>query len=488
MSQSLFDRVLKRVVDQAMSEITGVHAQWNPQPAPCEHGLWSWVRIVEPRPGLMVIGIDGELALVLASRCHDRERTSRDDARDLQAELINRIASHLAEDMLGGSGTVLLGTPRTGQGVPDLTVGIWEERQFLVEGRWMAVFVQGDDLIQAPIRAAVNAQATARMPDAAAPPHPPAAMHFVPMQAGRAPTPDHMPLRIGHFRIIDYLGTGGMGVVYKAYHHTLGRLVALKVIRPELAGDQEFIVRFLREGRAAAAIDHPNVLPVLDAGFDDGHLYLAMHFAAGGDVASLLERHGPLPEARALLIMRDGLSGVQAIAAGGLVHRDIKPANILLDADGQPRLADLGLARSLIVPSGLSQPGVPLGTPVFMAPEQARAEAVDVRCDIYGVGATLYAMLTGKLPFDGDSPYDIAAHVMYAPVPDPRTVRADLHEDTAFLVMKAMAKDPAQRFQTPLEFRTAVERALANHDQPPPPARNFWLRKLFGGGTDQAKT
>jgi hypothetical protein len=484
MSPSLFDQVLQRVVEQAMSEIAGVHARGNPHPARLEHGLWSWVRIVEPRPGVMVIGIDGELALALAGRSHDRERTSRDDTRDLQAELINRIASHLAEEMLGGFGTVLLGTPRTGQGVPDLTVGTWEERRFLVEGRSLAVFVQGDDLVQAPIRAAVNAQATARMP-AAAPPFPPAAMHFVPVQAARAPTPDHMPLRIGHFRVIDYLGTGGMGVVYKAYHHTLGRLVALKVIRPELAGDQEFIVRFLREGRAAAAIDHPNVLPVLDAGFDDGHLYLAMHFAAGGDVASLLERHGPLPEARALLIMRDCLRGIQAIAAGGLVHRDIKPANILLDADGQPRLADLGLARSLIVPSGLSQPGVPLGTPVFMAPEQARAEKVDVRCDIYGVGSTLYCMLTGKVPFDGDSPYDIAAHVMYAPVPDPRTVRADLHQDTALLVMQAMAKDPAQRFQTPQEFRIAIERALANHEHPPPPPRNFWLRKLFGSGTPE---
>jgi hypothetical protein len=496
MSESLFDQVLSRVLEQTLRLMAGMKPEPSaPQPMHPIRSAWSWVKIVDPRPAMVVIGMDIDLAGELARMCLGDTGGihASGEIRDAQAELTNVVAGRLAQELLGRFGLVTLGIPRTGRGMPNLQDGTWTPRHFQVGGRWLSIFTQGRDLLDAqPARPSgrlstpINDLSTVvvpRDPNDIVPVHATPDQHFTPIQIARSPTPDGMPVRIGHYRIIDHLGAGGMGVVYKAHHDTLDRLVALKVMRPDLANDQSFMDRFLREGRASATIDHPNVVPVYDAGFEEGQLYMAMRFVPGGDLATLLHRGGPLPEERSLLLLLRCLEGLQAIADAHMIHRDIKPANILLEANGMPRLADLGLARSL-VQAQLSQPGAPQGTPAFMSPEQARAlRNIDIRCDIYSLGVTLYCMVTGQPPFHGESPYDVVAKVLYHPVPDPRWIRKDLHDDTAEMCMKAMAKEPDDRFQTPQDFQRAVETVMQAHrglGEPKSPApNNYWLRKLF---------
>jgi serine/threonine protein kinase len=355
----------------------------------------------------------------------------------------------------------------------------------------MAVFISGEALTSPNTAVHLHAVSTIPMPNKAFhSAEDSSENNFVPIQGSSKVVQDTGPKYIGNYRIIDQLGAGGMGIVYKAHHDSLKRMVALKVMRPDLARDQNFINRFLREGRAAATVDHPNVVPVYDAGFADGHLYQAMRYVPGGDLASLLHRSGTLPEDHAVLITLSCIAGLQAISDAGMIHRDLKPANILLEANGVPRLADLGLVR-MVSATELSLPGSPQGTPHFMSPEQARAARdLDIRSDIYALGVTLFCMLCGQPPFSGDSPYDVVANVLYQPNPDPRSVQPGISAGTAALVMKAMAKLPEDRFQSLVEFQ------LAAHAVPPsssqarmltrsgkirqPSPNNFWMRKLFG--------
>ena len=481
MQATPFDHVLRHVLVETMQQMAGVQVEPGPPPSP--HPIlssWSWVKIVEPRSAMLVIGMDSELAAGLAGTCLAKPPgvLARGEIRDVLAELTNVVCGRLAQDLLGHLGMVYLGIPRIGRGAPDVQDGTWSANHFMACGGWLSVFMQGRDLhesIAMPDPSGTNVQDQAT-PD----------QHFFPIQHAHSPGPEGVPVRIGQYRIIDRLGAGGMGMVYKASHDALGRLVALKVMRSDLSDNPQFVERFLREGRAAATIDHPNVVPVYDAGFDNGQLYLAMRFVPGGDLATLLLHHHTLPEERALVITQGCLDGLCAITEAHLIHRDIKPANILLEANGTPRLADLGLARLLVV-SGearLSDPGAPPGTPAFMSPEQARAAPdIDIRSDIYALGVTLYCMVTGKLPFTGESPYDVVAKVLYHPVPDPRWIHRDLHDDTAVLIMKAMAKEPEDRFQTAQEFHHAVTAAIRKHGDPgqredPSPNTN-WFRKLF---------
>jgi hypothetical protein len=481
MSDLAFDHVLIRVMVETMRLMADMDPEPGPPPSPHPiHSAWSWVKIVDPRPAMLVTGMDIELAAKLASTCLGDQGGVRvsGEIRDAHAELTNVVAGRLAQELLGHLGVVTLGIPRTGRGTPNIQDGTWTALHFQVGGRWLSVFTQGRDLHEAipmlaptrPGRVSGNDQTT---PD----------QHFTPIQRARSPTPQGMPVRIRHYRIIDHLGAGGMGVVYKAHHDTLDRLVALKVMRPELASDPQFIERFLREGRASATIDHPNVVPVYDAGFVDGQLYMAMRFVPGGDLATLLHRSGTLPEERVLTLTMQCLEGLKAITDAHLIHRDIKPANILLEATGTPRLADLGLARSLRT-LNQSLPGSPQGTPAFMSPEQGRAARnIDSRCDIYSMGATMYCMVTGEPPFTGETSYDIVAKVLREPVPDPRSIRRDLRDDTAGLIMKAMAKEPGDRFQTPQEFQHAVLAVIQNHrglgERCGSSPNNYWFRKLF---------
>lgn len=261
----------------------------------------------------------------------------------------------------------------------------------------------------------------------------------------------------GPYRICSRLGEGGMGVVYRAVQGTLERPVALKIMRPELAAGADYAERFLREARAAAAVCHQHAVILFDAGRADGRLYMAFQFVTGGDCDQLVAREGTQPPLKALDLIAACCDGLEAIHEAGLLHRDIKPHNIFLDAKGRPKLGDFGLARQAEGGDRLTMTGMGMGTPAYMAPEQAQgAKDLDGRVDIYSLGCTLYFLLTGQAPHAGATPWAVVNAVMNEPPPDPRTVRPDLPEAVAVLVTTAMAKDPAARFPTPIAFKTAI--------------------------------
>ncbi|HAT11888.1 MAG TPA: hypothetical protein DCS97_15155 [Planctomycetes bacterium] len=268
--------------------------------------------------------------------------------------------------------------------------------------------------------------------------------------------------RIGPYLLGGRLGEGGMGVVLKAEHAVLMRAVALKVMRPEIAADRACLDRFLREARAAAAVNHQNLVAIHDAGEVDGRTFLAFEFVPGGDLDAVLARDGALAPARALELIAGCADGLQALHEAGLVHRDIKPHNIFLDRHGRPKLGDFGLARDAGGADRLTMTGVGMGTPAYMAPEQANGDpGIDVRADIHALGGTLYTLLTRRIPFTGATPWAVVNAVVNDPVPDPRAVRPDLPAEVAAIVARAMAKRREERFQTPSELRVALADALA---------------------------
>lgn len=272
------------------------------------------------------------------------------------------------------------------------------------------------------------------------------------------PDPGLLPGQtFGAYRIETKLGEGGMGVVYRAVHGTLERLVALKIMRPELASDAGYAERFLREARAAAAVCHQHAVILFDAGTVEGRLYMAFQFVPGGDLDQLVEQHGAQEPDKALAIIAACCEGLEAIHEAGLLHRDIKPHNIFLDAQGRPRLGDFGLARQAEGGDRMTLTGMGMGTPAYMAPEQAQGSRdLDGRADIYALGSTLFHLLTGRAPYTGATPWVVVNAVCNDPPPDPRLLRPELPACCAELVMRAMAKDPAQRFPSPAAFRAAI--------------------------------
>ncbi|MGZ8647949.1 MAG: serine/threonine-protein kinase, partial [Solirubrobacteraceae bacterium] len=216
-------------------------------------------------------------------------------------------------------------------------------------------------------------------------------------------------------RIEAVAGRGGMGVVYRATELSLGRPVALKLLTPERAGDQAFRDRFQRESRMAAAIDHPNIVPVHGAGECDGQLYLAMRYVPGTDLHALLKREGPLAPERAAAIVAQVGAALDAAHAAGLVHRDVKPANVLLTGEGEHEhayLSDFGLTRLLASDTQLTETGQWLGTIDFSSPEQLLSERIDARADVYSLGCVLHAALAGRPPYPrGTVPATLLAHL-----------------------------------------------------------------------------
>ena len=261
--------------------------------------------------------------------------------------------------------------------------------------------------------------------------------------------------RIGRFQILSSLGSGGMGSVYKAEHLGLDRTVALKVLPDSLASDGEYVERFLLEARAVAQLVHENIVQVYDVGRASGIYYMAMEFVDGSSLIELLEEGTPLPVLRALTITAQVARALDVAYEHDIVHRDIKPENILLSRDGKVKLADLGLAKRRTEEElgGITTAGIALGTPFYMAPEQARdATSADHRSDIYSLGCSLYEMLTGQVPFKGKSLYDILRkHETEKPTPI-RELNPLVPEPVRRLVERMMAKDPADRYQTPKEL------------------------------------
>jgi len=285
------------------------------------------------------------------------------------------------------------------------------------------------------------------------------------MLADMAAARTEPPAMLGNYRIIDKLGQGGMATVYKAEQVSLGRMVALKIIGPPHTQHADFCDRFLREARLVATINHPNVITCFDAGQDKGFLYMALELVTGGDAGKAVTADGGrLEEKRALAIASDCCHGLIALDASGLIHRDVKPGNIFLcptPTGERAKLADLGLARAANGDDQMTATGASMGTPAFMSPEQANGVDVDIRTDIYALGATLYALLTGKSPYQGTTVWSVMAQVLKDPVPDPRGVQPAISNASASVVIHCLSKDRAQRYASPSELLEDLEAAAA---------------------------
>jgi beta-lactam-binding protein with PASTA domain/predicted Ser/Thr protein kinase len=261
------------------------------------------------------------------------------------------------------------------------------------------------------------------------------------------------------YEIQGVLGQGGMAKVFKGRDTVLGREVAVKVLSPQFVTDDQFVTRFRREAQAAAGLNHPNIVSVFDTG-DQGDIhYIVMEYVQGRTLRDAIKSEGPLMPERAAEIADAVAKALSAAHATGLVHRDIKPGNIMITNDGEVKVMDFGIARTATGDT-LTQTAAVLGTASYLSPEQAQGEPVDPRSDIYSLGCVLYEMLTGRPPFTGDSPVAIAyKHVRDDPVP-PSRLNGDIPRDLESVVMKSMAKNPANRYQTADELRQDLGRVL----------------------------
>ncbi len=272
---------------------------------------------------------------------------------------------------------------------------------------------------------------------------------------------------VGKYRVVGELGRGGMGVVYEAEDPVLERRVALKVLGPQLAASPEAARRFLREARAAARLSHANVVAVHDVDEHDGLPFLVMELVPGGSAQARLDAGGRLGWREATRLTADACRGLEAAHAAGLIHRDIKPANLMLGHDGAAKLGDFGLAQALdgAGPSLASGPHV-LGTPHFMSPEQCRSEPLDARSDVYALGATYFALLTGRPPFATGGPLAVMFAHCSRPVPDPREDCPDVPEACAAVVRRATAREPSGRYAGAAEMLADLEAVLAGAPGP----------------------
>jgi YVTN family beta-propeller protein len=268
------------------------------------------------------------------------------------------------------------------------------------------------------------------------------------------------------YRLEELIGRGGMGVVYRAFDLRLKRQVALKLIAPPLTRDERFRRRFERETELAMSLEHPNVVPIYDAGDVDTQLYLAMRLVDGADLGKLLRSEGPLDAARALAICRQVAGALDAAHAQGLVHRDVKPSNVLLDGNDHVYLADFGLTRRLDEPEAELGPGSSIGTPAYLAPEQLEGKAVDARADVYSLGCVLFECLAGTPPYAGGSRLETAwAHLEEEP-PSANALQPDLPQSIDPVIRSALAKEPHDRPLSAGALITASESALGFHRRP----------------------
>jgi serine/threonine-protein kinase len=275
--------------------------------------------------------------------------------------------------------------------------------------------------------------------------------------------------RLLGYRIEELLGRGGMGVVYRAEHLGLGRKVALKLLSPELAGDEGYRRRFVRESRLAAGIEHPNILPIYEAGEAEGLLYIAMRHVQGSDLDELLEREGRLQPRRALGLLAQVADALDAAHRSGLVHRDVKPANILVAAGPGPGstehcyLCDFGLLKHFDSSDDLTRTGQFVGTLPYVAPEQIEGRTLDGRVDVYALGCVLFQTLTGALPFDRQSDVAVVYAHLRDPPPSATRLRPELPAGLDGLFARALAKAPGERFATATELVSAAQAVLRPH-------------------------
>src|SRR3954451_19852417 len=258
------------------------------------------------------------------------------------------------------------------------------------------------------------------------------------------------------YRIMRKLGAGGMANVYLAEDQELGRRVAIKILNERHAGDEQFVERFRREAKNAAGLSHPNIVSIYDRGEAEGTYYIAMEYLDGKSLKELILERGPAPVSVAVDYARQILAALRFAHRNGLVHRDIKPHNVLVDGEGHLKVTDFGIARAGA--SQMTEEGSIIGTAQYLSPEQARGTQVDQTSDLYSLGIVLYEMLTGAVPFTGDSPVEIAMKHLSATPPSVSVKRPDVPRSLDQVVLRALAKDPSARYQSAEEMDADLER------------------------------
>jgi serine/threonine protein kinase len=270
---------------------------------------------------------------------------------------------------------------------------------------------------------------------------------------------------VGDYEIMEVLGTGGMGSVFRAKEKSSGKIVALKVLSSRLASDAEFVARFEREVKAAGSLVHPHIVHALASGNDAGQPYMVMEFVDGPSLGKLMRDDGRLPEKRCFEIALDIAKALDHAHSAGIVHRDVKPDNVLLDKAGVARLTDFGLAKLLRDDLKLTQSGIALGTPHYISPEQVAANRyIDHRADQYSLGAMMFHMLTGQVPFDGPTNNDIMLRHLEDPLRDPRELRPHLSNAAVRIIFKLMAKKSAERYDSTAQLIEDLQRVLASKE------------------------
>ena len=263
------------------------------------------------------------------------------------------------------------------------------------------------------------------------------------------------------YELEELVGTGGMSTVFRARDLQLDRRVAIKILHEHYAADPEYLARFRSEARAVARLSHPNIVTVIDRGDDDGRQYIVFEHVDGENLKELVVRSGRLPVGQALELTTAVADGLAFAHERGLVHRDVKPQNVLLNSEGEVKVTDFGIARSLHVEHGVTQTGTVLGTGEYLAPEQASGKPVSPATDVYSLGVVLWELLTGEVPFVGENFVAVALrHVNEAP-PDLRERRPDVSPRLASAVDRALAKDPAARFPSMKAFAKELRACLA---------------------------
>jgi serine/threonine protein kinase/tetratricopeptide (TPR) repeat protein len=285
----------------------------------------------------------------------------------------------------------------------------------------------------------------------------------------------------GRYEIIEELGAGGMGRVYRAFDKKLDEEVALKFLRPEIGADKRIVDRFRNEIKIARKITHQNVCRMHDLGEEGKTLYITMEYVRGEDLKSLVHRTGRLTAGKAVLIARQVAEGLGQAHKLGVVHRDLKPGNVMIDKDGNAKIMDFGIARSLYG-GGVTAEGAIIGTPEYMSPEQVEGKEVDQRSDIYSLGIILYEMVTGRRPFEGDTPFSVAYKHRHEAPEEPRKFNPQLSDALNRLILRCMEKDREARYQTAQELLADLEKiesgAPASAETAPPERKPLTFKEI----------